>query len=559
MSRLFSRCCQKRAPEYFPPQINAGRRSDAAPHRRLGSESVHMKTSRRRVVARTRIHHARPASSARTRFAQDAKPRRPRVRSAGPRAGSIARCAFADLGDDDRRSPLRLAASMMSAHAAATPALRFTRDTLRRARSASIAAQLSRANQVDCALLDNSLRGADLADRDAADLGVESARLSSARGRGALQPDGARVRAAAAAPRSRHRAHGAAARAAAPSAPANSCPSRVPAPHAATYAAQNPGLKSIVTGMIEPHKGTLSASQARAPRSARSPRSTPPSTNTKPGSPARSSPPRRPISASAREIFDTQLGYTLQSNLSRAEIRARADAAVISVREEMYRVSKLGARRPRRCAADARHIRRPSSSKPLSAPRSISPPPNARARDQLVEDRRPPASKKRAAFVQQHDLITLPEGPVRVILMPEFQRGVAVAYCDSPGPLERHLETFYAVSPIPDDWTEEQATSFLREYNNRGIARHRRARSDAGPLRADLALEPLSLDAARGARLRLVRRRLGRLRRRDDGRAGLPRRRSALPPVAAQSAAAHHHQRHHRPGHPCRRHERKKR
>ncbi|MEQ1617232.1 MAG: DUF885 family protein, partial [Terricaulis sp.] len=39
---------------------------------------------------------------------------------------------------------------------------------------------------------------------------------------------------------------------------------------------------------------------------------------------------------------------------------------------------------------------------------------------------------------------------------------------DSPGPLERHLETFYAVSPVPDDWSEAQAASFLREYNNRG-------------------------------------------------------------------------------------------
>jgi uncharacterized protein (DUF885 family) len=58
---------------------------------------------------------------------------------------------------------------------------------------------------------------------------------------------------------------------------------------------------------------------------------------------------------------------------------------------------------------------------------------------------------------------------VRVILMPEFQRGVAVAYCDSPGPLERQLETLYAISPIPDDWSEEQATSFLREYNSRAI------------------------------------------------------------------------------------------
>jgi uncharacterized protein (DUF885 family) len=38
-------------------------------------------------------------------------------------------------------------------------------------------------------------------------------------------------------------------------------PARVPAPHAATYAAQNGGLKSIVTDMIEPHKNELSASK----------------------------------------------------------------------------------------------------------------------------------------------------------------------------------------------------------------------------------------------------------------------------------------------------------
>src|SRR3546814_18181460 len=53
--------------------------------------------------------------------------------------------------------------------------------------------------------------------------------------------------------------------------------------------------------------------------------------------------------------------------------------------------------------------------------------------------------------------------------MPEFQRGVAVAYCDSPGPLDKGLDTYFAISPIPNDWTDEQATSFLREYNSRMI------------------------------------------------------------------------------------------
>ena len=38
--------------------------------------------------------------------------------------------------------------------------------------------------------------------------------------------------------------------------------------------------------------------------------------------------------------------------------------------------------------------------------------------------------------MRAHDLITLPDSPVQVILMPEFARGVTVAYCDAPGPLD---------------------------------------------------------------------------------------------------------------------------
>jgi uncharacterized protein (DUF885 family) len=53
--------------------------------------------------------------------------------------------------------------------------------------------------------------------------------------------------------------------------------------------------------------------------------------------------------------------------------------------------------------------------------------------------------------------------------MPEFQRGVAVAYCDAPGPLDKGLATFYAVSPVPSDWAAPRAESFLREYNRRAI------------------------------------------------------------------------------------------
>lgn len=72
-------------------------------------------------------------------------------------------------------------------------------------------------------------------------------------------------------------------------------------------------------------------------------------------------------------------------------------------------------------------------------------------------------------FVREKDLVTLPDDPLEIILMPEFRRGVSVAYCDAPGPLELGGKTFYAVSPPPEDWTEEQVNSYLREYNLRSL------------------------------------------------------------------------------------------
>src|ERR1700686_113960 len=69
-------------------------------------------------------------------------------------------------------------------------------------------------------------------------------------------------------------------------------------------------------------------------------------------------------------------------------------------------------------------------------------------------------------FVKKHDLVTVPEKPLDVIVMPEFKRGTGIAYCDSPGPLEQNGKTFFAVEPTPKDWSRERKASFFREYNN---------------------------------------------------------------------------------------------
>jgi uncharacterized protein (DUF885 family) len=69
-------------------------------------------------------------------------------------------------------------------------------------------------------------------------------------------------------------------------------------------------------------------------------------------------------------------------------------------------------------------------------------------------------------FVKSNNLVIIPNTPLEVIAMPEFKRGVAIAYCDSPGPLDKTGKTFFAVAPTPKDWSKERKESFFREYNN---------------------------------------------------------------------------------------------
>ena len=124
---------------------------------------------------------------------------------------------------------------------------------------------------------------------------------------------------------------------------------------------------------------------------------------------------------------------------------------------------------------------------PFSAPtplgviaaHQVTPPPSPRkfnpSLPQVVEQpllaglAKDPARRPETAtdFVRKKDLITLPDDPLDIIIMPEFQRGVSTAYCDSPGPLDVGQKTFYAVAPLPGDWSPQQVTSFLREYNIR--------------------------------------------------------------------------------------------
>jgi uncharacterized protein (DUF885 family) len=71
------------------------------------------------------------------------------------------------------------------------------------------------------------------------------------------------------------------------------------------------------------------------------------------------------------------------------------------------------------------------------------------------------------AFCAERDLIGLAEEPLEIRWTPIFLRAFGGAMLSSPGPLDRGQKAFFSITPMPDDWTDEQRESNLREDNNR--------------------------------------------------------------------------------------------
>lgn len=243
-------------------------------------------------------------------------------------------------------------------------------------------------------------------------------------------------------------------------------PARVPKIHAETVAKQNKGILSIVDTFITPHIGELPQADQQRLQAAID--------GLKKAVDEQQAWLDKTLVPNAKgdfrigaEKYDQKLKFALSSSLSRQEIGERARAELKRVREDMYGIAqtvlkdKPGA--PEMPAQPTDEQQQKAIEAALELAYADKP-----ARDKVVDDAKA-ALDQSTAFVREHDLMTLPDAPVDIILMPEFQRGVAVAYCDSPGPLDKNLKTFYAVSPIPDDWTDKQVDSFLREYNSRMI------------------------------------------------------------------------------------------
>jgi uncharacterized protein (DUF885 family) len=161
------------------------------------------------------------------------------------------------------------------------------------------------------------------------------------------------------------------------------------------------------------------------------------------------------------EKFRVKLRYSLESDLTKEEILKRAEVDLAATQNAAYEIAlplyksffpDLAAPSP----ADRKQVIAKVLEKLADQH-----PTNETIVAAATED-----LKQATSFVRSHNLMTVPSEPVKPIVMPEYRRGVAVAYCDSAGPLEKNGETFFAISPTPSNWPAKRVESFFREYNN---------------------------------------------------------------------------------------------
>lgn len=247
----------------------------------------------------------------------------------------------------------------------------------------------------------------------------------------------------------------------------NLVPERVPSTHAETAVKQNPGVLSLVDELVVPNLGQLPAAERTRLEAAIAQARTAVQVHQQ-WLEKELQPKARGEFRIGRELYDAKLGFALMSPLSRSEIRSRAESEIVTTRARMYEVSrKVLAGRP---GAPATPERPTPAEQQAAIQAALAIAGSQRPPREGVVDLAREALRETTDFVRAKNFVTVPSEPLDIILMPEFQRGFAVAYCDSPGPLDKGQRTFFAVSPIPEDWTQAQVDSFLREYNTRSIA-----------------------------------------------------------------------------------------
>ena len=160
-----------------------------------------------------------------------------------------------------------------------------------------------------------------------------------------------------------------------------------------------------------------------------------------------------------KERFEKKLQYALDTDMTADDVLSRAWKLLESTTAEMAVV-----------AAELHPQMFPGEAAPGDPSELV-----RKVLDRIADDHPDDATllaearatlEEATAFVAEHGLVTLPDEEVSIIEMPEFRRGVSIAYCDAPGPFEEARQTFYAIAPPPATWDDTRRESFYREYNS---------------------------------------------------------------------------------------------
>jgi uncharacterized protein (DUF885 family) len=161
-----------------------------------------------------------------------------------------------------------------------------------------------------------------------------------------------------------------------------------------------------------------------------------------------------------RELYDHKFRHFLKTEITSDQLEERASAGFDEVRSEMVSLARrlwpewMGSEPMP--DDDGAAVRGVLDAIALEHPRA----------EELLDYCRD-ENARIEAFVRDRDLVGLAEEPLKIIWTPPFLRAFGGAMLIPPGPLDRGLDSFFAITPMPDDWTDEQRESHLREDNQR--------------------------------------------------------------------------------------------
>lgn len=164
------------------------------------------------------------------------------------------------------------------------------------------------------------------------------------------------------------------------------------------------------------------------------------------------------------DLYARKLRHVLASDLSPAELSARATRDAAVVRAEMARLARelwpawmAGAQLPEgRPDADDAIVRA--------------------VLDAIGRQHRQPEElldycarevARLERFVRRNQMMGLPRETLDVRWTPTFMRALGGAFLDAPGPLEKGQKSLFWITPPGSDWPAERVESYLREDNDR--------------------------------------------------------------------------------------------